>query len=123
MRLLGGNATDHLRTLDLRLVPAAITSWLACIVVLVSRPPVTLLLGGALVVCLGVLAWLLIGAGRGSHRGRWVAVTFLSSLVVVISAFISVLPERQGPLIDAADARVIAVVEVTIDGPVERRQS
>jgi competence protein ComEC len=123
MRLLGGNATDHLRTLDLRLVPAAITSWLACIVVLVSRPPVTLLLGGALVVCLGVLAWLLIGAGRGSHRGRWVAVTFLSSLVVVISAFISVLPERQGPLIDAVDARVIAMVEVTIDGPVERRQS
>lgn len=114
---------DHLRSLDLRLVPAALASWLACLVVLLARPPAVLLLVGALVVGLGGLVWLLFAAGRGGHRRRWVAVTCVSSLVVVISAFISVLPERLGPLVEASATRVIAVVEVTIEGPVERRQS
>lgn len=105
------------RSWDLRLVPAAIGSWLTALA-LVSVPnlahPATII--AILCIFSIVLGVLLRSRGDtiGAARLRWISVTLAVVCVVALGASIAMQPQRSGPIKDAAAQRLPVSVTLTI---------
>lgn len=101
---------------DLRLVPAAIGSWLVSVFVWWIPVPLGPVLWGA--VAGVVVAVSALFAAGGIRRRWWIWVTVLAISITTIATIWAVAPERDGPLHEAIAAGVIADVEVTVEGEV-----
>ena len=108
---------------DLRLVPAAIGTWTVCLLVWsVPLPSVGVLWSSVAVMCLSVLV-LVISSTRRSPGWWWVWVTLLSVAIGVLSVTLAATQQREGPLAQAAANRVLATVEVSIEGEIEQSRA
>lgn len=108
---------------DLRLVPAAIATWGICVLVWsVPLPATAVLWSAATTFCVCVLA-VLIGSTRRGPRWWWVWVTLLCTAIAGISVTLATSQQREGPLVQAAASRVVATVEVSVDGEVEQSRA
>ena len=105
-------------TWDLRLVPAAIVSWLAAIVIvavpsLVNPVLITAVIGLLVVSALAMV----VGVDKSTRAAqrRWCGATVAAGCVVTLSAAVTVLPQESGPIIDAAAQQVSVTITAIIE--------
>lgn len=106
---------------DLRLVPAALGAWAICLVAIWGAPPSQpMLAGGAFLAAASAVALLARYRGQRRRGWWWVWVSLLATAVAGLSATLTLAPHHEGPLAQAAAQRVLATVELTVEGEVER---
>ena len=116
---------------DLRLVPAALGSWLVAILVLLTPSPSSSAVSAVAIAPPGAIAVVVLGALlRSPSRIRWrqgpalgVLVTSAALLVVGVAAWTATAPEATAIVDRAAAARHLVVAEVRVDGDPVRREA